>query len=408
MLSHRKCYGFFFACYFWLQFKGRWKEKTMNNMRKAIAICLFGGCSLAANAAITTITFDEAIDGAVSHFFDGNNDGKYEAIFSTTDPFGFNTVGPGFDQLYINEPGLEGTTGLTPDLRVDFLQGAVGSIGFGFATISPLTGVFQVFDQSHIQIASQAFAGDFFNLDTGEPVVDGESGSNVSGFPEGRMDLPFENTAAYVMIDFNEIDSEFAGRYIIDNFTFETAGTDTITLFDGATPDFPVLPDPFDPDNPEFKFELEILEDGLGTLFPIFIDPIIAVGYTYTVSGSNVATILIPSSLPNGDSDFIIVIDGIEYAISAGVTFDILSETGIVGGVETFEIKDISTAEALDPANALAFNTGLTFVDAGAVSVTQTPIMFDTDAQSVPEPGTLLLFALGLLGFGSVRKFSNR
>jgi hypothetical protein len=31
------------------------------------------------------------------------------------------------------EPGLEGTTGLAPDLRVDFPLGAVGSLGFGFA-----------------------------------------------------------------------------------------------------------------------------------------------------------------------------------------------------------------------------------------------------------------------------------
>jgi len=392
----------------------------MHNIIKTAIVCLFGGYSLAVNAVSivpTTITFDDAIGGATSHFFDGNHVGTPEVVFSTTDPFGFFTSGPGPDQLFVNEPGLEGTTDLTPDLRVDFLQGAIGSIGFGFATINPLTGVVQVFDQTHAQIASQAFAGDFFDLATGlptdEPTFDGGLGDvflpsegSVSLFPEGRVDLPFAGTAAYVMIDFDELNSEFGGgRYIIDNFTFEAAGSDTIALFEGANPDFPILPDPFDPENPEFLFELEILEDGLGTLFPVFIDPVIAVGYTYTVSGSNVATVLIPNILPNGDGNFIIVIDGIEYAISSGVIFDILSETGIVGGIDTFEIKDISIAELLDPTDPFAFVTGLTFVNAGMVNIAQTPITLDTDAQNVPEPSTLLLFSLGLLGFVSARKY---
>ena len=402
----------------------------MNNTVKNTAfICLLSAYSMTTSAAISieTITFDDAIDGAVSHLFDANNDGIADVIFSTTDPFGFDTSGPGPNQLYVDEPGLEGTTGLTPDLRVDFLQGAVGSIGFGFATISPITGVVQVFDEAHQQIGSQAFAGQFFDLDTGDVVspefIDGElvggdiinevfPGGNVatSGFPEGRVDLPFSGEAAYVIIDFNGDSGELGegdGRYIIDNFTYAAAGTDTLTLFEGADPDFPVLPDPFDPENPEFQFELEILEDGLGTLFPIFVDPIIAVGYEYQVSGSTVTSVLIPQPLPNGDSDFIIVVNGVEYAISAGVTFDILGETGISGGIESFKILDIDTGEALDPADALAFNTGLTFSNAGTVNVTQTPITFDTDANSgsVPEPGTLLLMALGFLGFGSVKKY---
>lgn len=389
----------------------------MNNIVKiATAICLLSGYSLAANAVVTTITFDDAIDAEVSRFFDENNDGIPDVIFSTTDPLGFNTVGPGPDQSFVDEPGLEGTTDLTPDLRVDFLQGAIGSIGFGFATMTPFTGVVQVFDQSHTQIASQAFASDYFNLDTDELAVADDI--NFSGFPEGIIDLPFDGTAAYVMIDFNGgfdgfdgvdgITDEFGSRYIIDNFTYEAAGTDTIALFEGADPNFPVLPDPFDPENPEFRFELEILEDGLGTLFPIFIDPIIAIGYTYTVSGSNVATVLIPAVLPNGDGDFIIMINGIGYPISSGVTFDIELETSIIGGVDAFEIRDISTAEALDPTDTLAFNTGLTFVGPGIVNVTQTPIPFDTNAQNIPEPSTLLLLSLGLLGFRSARKYRKR
>jgi len=80
-----------------------------------------------------TLTFDEAISGEVIFEFDADSDAMPDAVFTTTDPGGFNTVGPGPNQLYIDEPGLEGTTTLPEDLRVDFPNGAVDSLGFGFA-----------------------------------------------------------------------------------------------------------------------------------------------------------------------------------------------------------------------------------------------------------------------------------
>ncbi len=369
---------------------------------------------------VQTIMFDDALNGSTRHFFDGNSDGIADVVFSTPDPFGFNTAGPGSNQLFVQEPGLEGGTEFTPDLRVDFIQGAVSGVGFGFATTSETTGVFSVHNQAGETLSAQAFSSTFFNLDTGEPAEAGGGPffdgvpvlliddpdivdePRVSGFPEGRIDLPFDGVAAYATIDFND---GFASRYIVDNFTYTSAGGDVLPAFVGATPDFPVLPDPFDPANPQFAFQLSILEDGLGTRFPIFIDPIIAIGYEYTVnSGPNVATILIPSALPNGDADFTVLIDGVEYSITAGTVFDIFAETGIIGGVDTFKILDISTAESLDPLDTLAFNTGLTFVGSGIVNINQTPITFDTDANQVPVPATIWLMLVSLLGFGSLRK----
>ena len=85
-----------------------------------------------------TILFDEVVSGVPFFNYDSNDaDTATDVVFSTTDPGGFNQNGPGPQQLYIDEPGLEGTTALSTDLRVDFLQGAVGQVSFGFALINP-------------------------------------------------------------------------------------------------------------------------------------------------------------------------------------------------------------------------------------------------------------------------------
>jgi len=161
---------------------------------------------LAAGAAV--ITFDTIFFGETSFGFDGDADGVDDVIFSTTDPFGFFSFGPGVDQNFIDEPGLEGTTFLNPDLRVDFLNGAVGSIAFGFALNSSfadpaLFASLQLFDASDALIASATVPGEFTMTPGG-----------VSDFPEGRVVLPFAGVASYGLFDFS---SEF-GRYIIDNF----------------------------------------------------------------------------------------------------------------------------------------------------------------------------------------------
>jgi hypothetical protein len=366
---------------------------------------------LISNTQATTITFDDLIVGETSYLYDGNSDGISDVVFSTTDPFGFNSFGPGVDQLHVDEPGLEGTTSLTPDLRIDLLHGGTDSISFGFATISTFPGVVQVFNEDNDLIGSEVFVGEFFDLDTGEVTTDpfgelDEIAERVSTFPENFVDVPFDGTAAYVTLDFDTTSGGEGegGRYIIDDFTFIDAGLDTLDIFVGGDPQFPVMPDPFDPENPEFAFELEIIADGLGTLFPIFIDPIIAVGYSYAITGSNVETVLIPTALPNGDDQFSIVINNIAYDLFAGVTFDIFAMTGIVGGVDSFDILGIDTSEGLDPADQLAFNTGLTFSNATTVNILQTPITLDTDAQSVPEPSALALLMAGLGGLLFRRK----
>ena len=158
----------------------------------------------------TLLTFDDAIIGATSYSFDADGDLIDDVIFSTTDPFGFNTVGPGPNMTYVDEPGLEGST--IYDLRVDFLIGAEEFLQFGFAlddfTETPNTWTsFEVYDAGGNLLASDFELGLYTLPD----------GVNPSSFPEGMINVSFLGTASYALFDFNN-DVSGGQRYIIDNF----------------------------------------------------------------------------------------------------------------------------------------------------------------------------------------------
>lgn len=174
------------------------------------------------------ITFDTVVAGETTFGFDGDGDTINDVVFSTTDPFGFNTVGPGTNMTFITQPGLEGTSLLDPDLRVDFLHGARGSLTFGFALNSSIShpdyfASFLLFDASdNLLLASPTVVGDF--TVTVPPV-------GLSNFPEGQISVAFSGVASYGTFNFT---SEF-GRYIIDNFegrfgSTEVPGPGTLPL----------------------------------------------------------------------------------------------------------------------------------------------------------------------------------
>ncbi|WP_277874339.1 MULTISPECIES: PEP-CTERM sorting domain-containing protein [Microcystis] len=168
----------------------------------------------------------------------------------------------------------------------------------------------------------------------------------------------------------------------------------------GTTPTNPLLPTP-NPSNPDgFTFPgVPVGDNGFGTTNPIFFDPIVSVGYDYSVTGGPLfASVLIPNALPQGDSNFTLELPGFgNYSLVAGTTFNLLGVNPL--GFSDFRISDIDPAEMLDPTNPTAFVTGLTFTAAGTVTVTQNPIIQNTGGVSVPEPSNLL--GLGLLGFGA-------
>jgi hypothetical protein len=189
----------------------------MFNVRAGARAAIRAGAALGlfavwiGTAHAITLTFDDAITGQTSYSFDQNNDGIVDAVFSTTDPGGFNTFGPGPNMSYIDEPGLEGTTTLSPDLRVDFPLGAVGSLGFGFAMSSEgnspnLTVTFNVYDAQNNLLGTVTQLAAYTQ----------PSPPNNSSYPEAAVTVSFAGTARYATLNFNSTD---AGRYIIDNFT---------------------------------------------------------------------------------------------------------------------------------------------------------------------------------------------
>lgn len=183
--------------------------------RLLLAMCLaYGFSGTATDTLADTITFSTLLSGKNTFGFDANGDSTSDVIFSTTDSSGFNTAGPGANQTFIREPGLEGTTLLSQDLRVDFLTGARNQISFGFALNSSTENSgyraqMGVFDSAGRRLGSASSTANYTTTSVG-----------ASSFPEGRLALAFSGVASYALLDFQ---SEF-GRYILDDFTGNFTG----------------------------------------------------------------------------------------------------------------------------------------------------------------------------------------
>ena len=131
-----------------------------------------------------------------------------------------------------------------------------------------------------------------------------------------------------------------------------------------------------------------------------FIDPAVAVGYIYDVGQGdpNFASVLLPD-VGGGHFDLSFLLNGSEFStmLDAGIQYFFPT-----GGVSEFEVTGLDPAAGIDPTNALAFVTGLTFVRDGPFTGTMTPLTAQVGA--VPEPGTLGLLVFGLAGLGWLKR----
>lgn len=188
-------------------------KKTVRHLAPALGLAL---AAMATTAQALTVTFDDATGGQTSFNYDADNDGINDAVFTSLTGDPFSITGPGPNQLYIQEPGLENSSTTGAEFRVDFPNGATTSAGVSFAlsvgcssvgSVDPsLTASLQLFD-----------AGDtLLGQSSAEAVCTETSPGNPSGFVEAQIDVPFTGTAAYALFDINDaVDTAF----IADNFT---------------------------------------------------------------------------------------------------------------------------------------------------------------------------------------------
>ncbi len=180
--------------------------------------------------------------------------------------------------------------------------------------------------------------------------------------------------------------------YIIRVFLNNEDGTSRSTSFYDFTPleegepdtvFIPTVgqdPDPTDEFGAAFMFDIDV-EEGV----PCFIDPFVAVGYDYEIGIEDTvkfASVTLPEVGDNlfdlylfDDTDFYLA----RKDLGSGETYNFGPE-----GVDQFRILGIEEGAELDPLDATAFITELTFTETGQFTGNMTPIIsIDNDSDGI-------------------------
>jgi uncharacterized membrane protein len=162
-----------------------------------------------------------------------------------------------------------------------------------------------------------------------------------------------------------------------------------------------VLPGAPGADPHVYTFSTTVVADA-----PIFIDPLVAVGYSYKTGAGDprFKTVSLPAGI--GDNQYEIVVLGQHFFVAGNEIFDFTAH-GFAGGVDEFTVLGIEPEAQLDPASGSAFVTRLTFAGSGSFTGTQTAITADYIAP-VPEAGRALMLGSGLAGLAGLRGLARR
>jgi len=173
-------------------------------------------------------------------------------------------------------------------------------------------------------------------------------------------------------------------------------GTGNPTVNDGGTEFTPLLPSNPVQEDGFFVIELPVNEDNdfqFDVETTIWVDPPVAVGYTYSLSGGAlIASITAPSGATVPDSDgYTVTFNGNTQSLAVGETKSVFDLFG-VAGISNFTLEGIDEALMLEPLNPLAFPIGLNFSgDSSNAIMTISAITVD-DPNVVPLPGGAALY----------------
>lgn len=243
--------------------------------------------------------------------------------------------------------------------------------------------------------------------------IDGEQ---VSG-PGDRFDgadgtvrgAPYYSTKVRPNVALNDLGQLVAGVLLEPDNPTTGQDSSAIVRFDplGATPENPLMPYASTPDG-QNSVAVNIT-NALGVLAPIFLDPVVATGFTYTQEAGlpGFASLIVPDALPLGDDSFLLEFNygagSYSGTLLAGETFDFTLYNAL--GISSFILSGIDVAEMVDPTDP--FVVGVTFVAGGFSStVSIDAITVDTDISSIPLPAGLWLMisALGMGALGASRR----
>jgi len=140
-----------------------------------------------------------------------------------------------------------------------------------------------------------------------------------------------------------------------------------------------------------FQFTLNTSSDEF-----TFIDPEVAIGYDYeSLEGANFQAVIMPEGLGDNLYELWLFDDALGRYVDSGV--DLLGGQAYEfeeGGLNLFRILGIELDDNLDPNDPEAFVTGLKFVAAGEVVMSQTALTQTV----VPVPPSILFFMTGIVG----------